>query len=38
MGHIFYKDKKSNLTFSNKFKKFLKSHNGFFDSFIYKIK
>ena len=37
-GHIFYKDKKSNLTFSNKFKKFLKSHNGFFDSFIYKIK
>ena len=37
-GHIFYKDKKSNLAFSNKFKKFLKSHNGFFDSFIYKIK
>ena len=37
-GHIYYKDKKSNLTFSNNLKKFKASANGFFDKFIYKIK
>jgi len=37
-GHIYYKDKKSNLSFSNKHKKFMKSANGFFDNLIYKIK
>ena len=37
-GHIYYKDKKSNLTFSGSFKKFQKSSKGFFDKFIYKIK
>ena len=38
IGHIYYKDKKSNLTFSKIHKKFEKSHNGYFDKFIYKIK
>ena len=37
-GHIYYKDKKSNITFSNKYKKFSNSAKGFFDKFIYKIK
>ena len=37
-GHIYYKDKKSKLTFSNHLKKFKSSANGFFDKFIYKIK
>ena len=37
-GHIFYDDKKSNLTFPRKHKKFKKSHKGFFDKFIFKIK
>ena len=37
-GHIYYKDKRSNLSFSNKHKKFMKSANGFFDNLIYKIK
>ena len=37
-GHIFYKDKKSNLTFSGNLKKFNQSSKGFFDKFIYKIK
>ena len=36
--HIYYKDKKSNITFSNKYKKFSNSAKGFFDKFIYKIK
>ena len=37
-GHIYYKDKKSNITFSNKYKKFSNSAKGFFDKLIYKIK
>ncbi len=37
-GHIFYDEKKSNLTFPSKHKKFKKSHKGFFDKFIFKIK
>ena len=37
-GHIFFEDKKSDLTFSRKHKKFKQSSNGFFDKFIYKIK
>ena len=37
-GHIFYKDKKSNLSFPRKHKKFSQSALGFFDKFIYKIK
>ena len=37
-GHIFYKDKKSNLTFSKLHKKYSQSAQGFFDKFIYKIK
>ena len=37
-GHIFYKDKKSNLSFPKIHKKFSQSAQGFFDKFIYKIK
>ena len=37
-GHIFYKDKKSNLSFPRIHKKFSQSAQGFFDKFIYKIK
>ena len=37
-GHIFYKDKKSNLLFPKIHKKFSQSAQGFFDKFIYKIK
>jgi len=37
-GHIFYKDKKSNLSFPNLHKKYSQSAQGFFDKFIYKIK
>src|SRR5210317_1898736 len=37
-GHIFYKDKKSNLSFPKTHKKFSQSAQGFFDKFIYKIK
>jgi len=37
-GHIFYKDKKSNLSFPKIHKKFSQSAKGFFDKFIYKIK
>lgn len=37
-GHIYYKDKKSNLAFSKDHKKFQQSSKGFFDQFIFKIK
>jgi hypothetical protein len=37
-GHIFYKEKKSNLSFPKIHKKFPRSAQGFFDQFIYKIK
>ena len=37
-GHIFYKDKKSNLSFPKMHRKFPQSAKGFFDQFIYKIK
>src|SRR5210317_1257019 len=37
-GHIFYKEKKSNLSFPRIHKKFPRSAQGFFDQFIYKIK
>ena len=37
-GHIYYKDKKSNLTFPGNHKKFQKSSKGFFDKYIFKIK
>ena len=37
-GHIYYKDKKSNLTFSGNHKKFQKSSKGLFDKYIFKIK
>jgi len=37
-GHIFYKDKKSNLSFPKMHRKFPQSAQGFFDQFIYKIK
>ncbi len=37
-GHIYYEDKKSNLTFTKGYKKFKRSHDGYFDKFIYKIK
>ena len=33
-----FNHEKSNLSFSNKHKKFMKSANGFFDNLIYKIK
>jgi hypothetical protein len=37
-GHIFYKEKKSKLSFPRIHKKFPRSAQGFFDQFIYKIK
>ena len=37
-GHIYYKDKKSNLTFPGNYKKFQKSSKGLFDKYIFKIK
>ena len=37
-GHIYYKDKKSNLKFSSNHKKFQKSSKGLFDKYIFKIK
>ncbi len=37
-GHIYFEDKKSNLSFPKNHKKFKKSHEGYFDKFIYKIK
>tara|TARA_Y100000996_G_scaffold334074_1_gene270453 strand:- start:417 stop:842 length:426 start_codon:yes stop_codon:yes gene_type:complete len=37
-GHIYYEDKKSTLTFTKGYKKFRRSHDGYFDKFIYKIK
>ena len=37
-GHIFYKEKKSKLSFPRMHKKFPRSAQGFFDQFIYKIK
>lgn len=37
-GHIYYKDKKSNLKFPGNHKKFQKSSKGFFDKYIFKIK
>ena len=37
-GHIFYKKKKSKLSFPRIHKKFPRSAQGFFDQFIYKIK
>ena len=37
-GHIYYKDKKSNLKFSGNYKKFQKSSKGLFDKYIFKIK
>ena len=37
-GHIYYKDKKSNLIFPAKHKKFQKSSKGLLDKYIFKIK
>ncbi|MDA9655877.1 hypothetical protein N9T31_00445 [Alphaproteobacteria bacterium] len=38
IGHIYYQDKKSKLIIGKNLKKFKKSSDGIFDSYLFKIK